>query len=150
VSRRVELREGTDRYVLLLEGATAVYRDRLEGSIRSRFNNQINGFLFEDTPESALEDEDKFPTPLRQLKDRGGKVRGLGVWCQGSGYDVFVVQVIYNKEKDEDKILAKAGKFQGRAQKWDDEISNKDNELIEAKIDDWERNPDIEVFKNPE
>lgn len=104
--RTVELRSDSSRYVLFLENPTKIYEQRLEGSVRQRVDAQVNKFLEEASPESAFQDAQKFPSPLRQLKDRGGKARALGTWCQGDAFDLFVVQILYDKD-DENLFLPK-------------------------------------------
>lgn len=142
--RHIELRSHTDRYVLFLENPTEVYRRQVEGSTKERVDNQVRKFLEEDSPESALQDEDKFPDPLRQLKDRGGQVRALGVWCQGDGFDLFVIQILFDKD-DEETIYAKSGAFQARGDDLATEFGDEDRETIATKADEWRERDDLRL-----
>jgi hypothetical protein len=145
----VELREDTERFVLLLENPTRVYREQIEGRIENRVETQIDQFLHEVTPESALESVDKFAPPLRQLKDRGAKVRALGVWCRGDGYDLFVVQALFDKD-DEGTIYSWIDEFRTRGKNLDDRFSDADHGEILEKIESWRDRNDLLVFPDPE
>ena len=143
----VELRSDTSRYVLFLENPTKIYEQRLEGSIRQRVDSQVNKFLTEVTPESALQDAQKFPTPLRQLKDRGGKARALGTWCKGEGVDLFVVQILYDKD-DEDTYLPKKHVFAERGEGYKDRFEAMSHEELQMKVQEWISKTDLLVFSH--
>jgi hypothetical protein len=142
--RSVELRD-TSRYVLLLESPTKVYQTRIEGSIRNRVDAQIRTFLTEASPESGLQDAQKFPSPLRQLKDRGGKARALGTWCKGDGFDLFVVQILYDKD-DEGSYLPKKHVFAERGTDYVERFETLSHETMQQKIGDWTDNEDLLIF----
>lgn len=142
--RSVELRSDTDRYVLFLENPTSVYRNQLEGSGRGRVDTQVNQFLDELTPESALQDAGKFPDPLRQLKSRGGNIRALGTWCQGESYDLFIIQALFNK-KDEDQIYTYTNRFQRRGRSLQEKFNDLTSSEIEAKVGEWRDRDDLHL-----
>jgi len=141
----IDLRGGTDRYVLFLKNPKRVYEDILEGHQQSRADAQVRKFLTEATPESALQDENKFRTPLRQLKDRNGRVRALGVWCQGPGYDLFIVQVLFDKA-DEDNIYSGLDELQEKAFELDAKFGGCDSEWLSKKADEWRDRSDVLLF----
>jgi hypothetical protein len=143
----VELRSGTVRYVLFLESPTRAYRNELEGDLRDHVDTQVNQFLEEATPESALQAEGKFSTPLRQLKSRGGQVRGIGVWCQGEGYDLFILQILFRKG-DEDRVYAKQEPFRYRGEQLVDRFGGIEKEAIEEKADEWRSRDDFLLFSS--
>lgn len=143
--RTVELRSDTSRYVLFLETPTKIYEQRLEGSIRQRVDAQANKFLTEVTPESALQDAQKFPSPLRQLKDRGGKARALGTWCKGDGFDLFVIQILYDKD-DEDSYLPKKHVFAKRGEEYKERFGAISHEELQAKVQEWNSRTDLLTF----
>lgn len=145
--RTVELRSSTSRYVLFLENPTKIYEQRLEGSIRQRVDSQVNKFLTEVTPESALQDAQKFPSPLRQLKDRGGKARALGVWCKGDGFDLFVIQILYDKD-DEDTYLPKKHVFSERGDEYKERFEAMSHEELQAKVQEWNSRTGLLVFSH--
>lgn len=145
--RTVELRADTSRYVLFLENPTKVYQQRLEGSVRQRIDAQVNKFLTEVTPESAPQDVGKFPTPLRQLKDRGGKARALRTWCKGDGFDLFVIQILYDKD-DEDLYLPKKYVFADRGEEYQERFETMTHEELQAKTQEWESRTDLVVFSH--
>lgn len=95
----VPLRTDTDRYVLLIDNARKWYRS-IDGSTRNSLDALFETFLTEPAPESALEDEAKLPDPLRQLKHRGSSVRGFAVWIRGTGFDLLVVQTLFDKRDE--------------------------------------------------
>lgn len=143
----VPLRDETDRYALLLERATTLYREEFEGRQRSAVDTQLNQFLTGTTPESALEKDRKFPTPLRQIKDRNKKIRGLGTWCQGEAYDLFIVQVLYHKD-DEDDVTPYKHRFSGRGSSLKDKFDGETREVIAAKADEWRERDDV-ILQTP-
>ena len=143
--RTVELRSDTRRYVLFLKNPAKVYTETIEGRIRQRVNTQVNQFLTEETPESALQDRQKFPTPLRQLKDRGGKARALGTWCKGEGFDLFVVQILYDKD-DENTYLPKKHVFARQGREYEERFEAMSGDEIETKADEWEVRDDVLLF----
>lgn len=145
--RTVELRSGTSRYVLFLENPTKIYEQRLQGSIRQRVDAQVNKFLTEVTPESALQDAQKFPSPLRQLKDRGGKARALGTWCKGDGFDLFIIQILYDKD-DEDTYLPKKHVFAERGKEYKERFEAMSHEELQAKTQEWNSRTDLLVFSH--
>lgn len=145
--RTVELRSDTSRYVLFLENPTKMYENRLEGSIQRRVDTQVSQFLTEVTPESALQDVQKFPSPLRQLKDRGGKVRALGTWCQGDGFDLFVIQILYDKD-DEDSYLPKKHIFAEQGEEYQERFETMSHEELQAKVQEWNSRPDLLVLSH--
>jgi len=142
MTRVVSLRTSTDRYVLLLKTPADVYWSTLDGQQTQRVDAQIEKFLEEATPESALQPEPKFPSPLRQLKDRGGNIRALGVWCQGEGYDLFVVQILYTKGT-EDEYLPQRYMFAERGEDLQAEFGDRDQDDIAAKAQKWRANEDL-------
>ncbi|MGK2230669.1 MAG: hypothetical protein ACI9QA_000828 [Methanobacteriota archaeon] len=133
------------RYVLLLDSPTEVYRDRLGGSTRQRVDSRLAGFLTEATPESGLTDEDKFPYPLRQLKDRGGKVRGLGVWCATEEFDLFFVMALYDKD-DERKYYDAITEFIKDGKEYKEKFENMSLDTLEKKVEEWSQNDGLMVF----
>lgn len=145
--RTVELRSDTSRYVLFLENPTNIYEQRLEGSIRQRVDAQVNKFLTEVTPESALQDAQKFPSPLRQLKDRGGKARALGTWCRGDGFDLFVIQILYDKD-DEDSYLPKKHVFAKRGEEYKERFEAIPHGELQEKVQEWSSRTDLLVFSH--
>lgn len=145
--RTVELRSGTSRYVLFLENPTKIYEQRLQGSIRQRVDAQVNKFLTEVTPESALQDAQKFPSPLRQLKDRGGKARALGTWCKGDGFDLFIIQILYDKD-DEDTYLPKKHVFAKQGKEYKERFEAMSHEELQAKTQEWNSRTDLLVFSH--
>jgi len=148
MTRVVSLRSSTDRYVLLMESPATMYRRTFDGHQRQRVQTQFEKFLVEATPESALRPEAKFPSPLRQLKDRGGNVRALGVWCQGEGYDLFVTVAIYDKS-DEDSYLSKQAEFAEYAGSIAGQFDDREQDEIAAKAQEWRTDPDL-VLITPE
>lgn len=145
--RTVELRSGTSRYVLFLENPTKMYETRLDGSVRQRVDTQVNQFLTEVSPESAFQDRRKFPPPLRQLKDRGGKARALGTWCKGDGFDLFVVQILYDKD-DEGSYLPKKHVFAERGEEYKGRFEAMSCEELQEKAREWRSRSDLLVFSD--
>jgi hypothetical protein len=145
--RTVELRSDTSRYVLFLENPTKIYEQRLEGSIRQGVDAQVNKFLTEVTPESTLQDVQKFPSQLRQLKDRGGKARVLGTWCKGERFDLFVIQILYDKD-DEDTYLPKKHVFAERGEGDKERFKATSHEELQAKVQEWNSRTDLLVFSH--
>lgn len=143
--RTVELRTDIPRYVLFLENPTKVYRKEVEGSIKQRIQKQVKQFIAEATPESALEPLSKFPDPLRQLKDRGGKIRALGTWCKTNSYDLFVVQILYDKD-DENDYLPYKYEFANRGTQHRERFGNMNMPIFEEKIAEWQSRDDVVVF----
>lgn len=141
MSRRVPIRDETDRYVLFLDETAEAYRNQ-DGSRQSRVDTIVQKFLTEDSPESALEDEDKFTRPLRQIKDRNGNIRGLGVWCQGTGFDLFVLQALFPESRKEE-FYRKEGLFLPKATDLKDRYGGADKTRIEEKRDEWDADPDL-------
>jgi len=133
------------RYVLLLDSPTDVYRNRLEGSTRQRVDNQLASFLTEATPESGLADEGKFPYPLRQLKDRGGKVRGLGVWCATEEFDLFIVMALYDKD-DEKRYYETIEGFVEEGMKYKEKFEDISHSALEEMVEDWSQSDGLFVF----
>lgn len=133
--------------MLFLENPTKIYEQRLEGSIRQRVNAQVNKFLTEVTPESALQDAQKFPSPLRQLKDRGGKARALGTWCKGDGFDLFVIQILYDKD-NEDSYLPKKHVFAEQGKEYKERFEEVSHEELQAKVQEWDFRTDLLVFSH--
>lgn len=144
----VPLRTDSDRYVLFLRSPLEEYQRQLEGRERQRTDAQIRKFLTESTPDSALEDERKFTTPLRQLKDRGGKVRALGVWCQGEVYDLFIIQTLFNKD-DEDRVYAKTGGFASNGRDLRERFDGRDYDFICQKADEWREADHVKLVTPP-
>lgn len=145
--RTVELRSGTTRYVLFLENPANVYRNSLEGSIRQRVDTQVEQFLTEASPESALQNVRKFLPPLRQLKDRGGKARALGTWCQGDGFDLFVVQILYDKD-DEASFLPKKHVFAERGVELEEQFGSMSHGEIREKVREWRSRDSLMLFSD--
>jgi len=143
----IPLRDDTDRYALILERAARVYREDFEGRQQNAVDAQLNQFLTDPSPESSLEEVRKFPTPLRQIKDRNKKVRGLGTWCSGTGYDLFILQVIYHKD-DEDDVTPYKHQFAGRGSSLQDKFSEETREVIAAKADEWRERDDV-ILQTP-
>jgi hypothetical protein len=141
------LRSDTERYVLLIEASAEVYDERLDGSQKGRFDNQTDKFLEEQTPESGLQDADKFPTPLRQLKDRGGQVRGLGTWCKGDDFDLFVTQIICPKSK-ENSYLPYKEKFSNEGKQYKDRFESMNLNQIKEKAVEWRQRDDLILFQS--
>lgn len=135
----------SDAYVLLLGDPTIRYQNDLDGHERSRFCTQIEKFAVEATPESALESEQKFQTPLRQLKDRGAKIRALGTWCNGDGFDLFVVQVVFLKD-DESKVYAKESQFASHGRGYQERFESMHHSDIEQKVVEWQQRDDLLIF----
>ena len=133
--------------MLFLENPTRVYKKHLEGSIQQRVGTQVNQFLTEVTPESALQDVQKFPSPLRQLKDRGGKARALGTWCKGDGFDLFVVQILYDKD-DEDSYLPKKNVFVEHGNEYKERFQAMSSGELQEKAVEWDSRPDLLVFSH--
>ena len=143
--RAVELRTDVPRYVLFLENPTKTYRNEIEGSIQQRIRSQIGQFITEATPESALQPLSKFPEPLRQLKDRGGKIRALGTWCKTDSYDLIVVQILYDKA-DENDYLPYKYEFANRGTEHQERFEDVDESSFGEKIEEWKGRPDLKVF----
>jgi hypothetical protein len=132
-------------FVLLLSRSAEVYENELDGSKSDRLQNQIKKFIRCVSPESALEDEDKFTRPLRQLKDRGGNVRALGTWCDCDGAELFVVQVVYDK-RDEDRVLPRQDEFASRGGDLKSEFEPMGADSIRQKTTEWRQDDDLLVF----
>lgn len=132
-------------YVLLLKKPVEIYSDEFEGHQKSRFRKQIKKFVTSDTPESALKSESKFTTPLRQLKDRNAQVRGLGTWCDGTNFNLFVVQIIYDKD-DESKIFPRQNSFSKRGNNLKNKFEPMTNKQIESKVQEWGNDSDLLIF----
>ena len=145
MNRWIPLGSEDDRYILLLANPANIYRHDLEGNQRSRIDNQLKKFIIEETPESALEDEEKFKTPLRQLKDRGGQVRALGTWCNGGDFDLLVVQVLFHKD-DEDDVYPYEHSFSSRGKDHQKRFENMSSPEIEDKVSEWRDRDDTLVF----
>lgn len=143
--RTVELRTDVLRCVLFLENPSKIYHTEVEGSTRQRIHKQIRQFLTEATPESALQSLSKFPNPLRQLKDRGGKIRALGTWCKTDSFDLFVVQVLYDKA-DEDDYLPYKYEFVNRGSDLRKRFEEMHVAVFEEKIEEWQNRSDLVVF----
>jgi hypothetical protein len=133
----VSLRSGTDRYVLLLEDAAREYRT-IDGSTRASLDALFDTFLTEPTPQSALEAEAKLPNPLRQLKHRGGSVRGFTVWIRGTGFDLLVVQTLFDKG-DERRFYGRIDEFATDAESLRERFDEYTAGDIAAKAREWER-----------
>lgn len=145
--RTVELRSDSSRYVLFLENPTKIYEQRLEGSVRQRVDAQVNKFLEEASPESAFQDAQKFPSPLRQLKDRGGKARALGTWCKGDAFDLFVVQILYDKD-DENLFLPKKYVFAERGEDIEERFAAMSHAKVQEKVQEWDSRTDLLLFSH--
>lgn len=143
--RTVELRTDVPGYVLFLENPTKVYRRNIEGSIEQRIRRQVEQFITGATPESALQPRSKFPNPLRQLKDRGGKIRALGTWCKAESFDLFVVQVLYDKG-DENDYLPYKYEFAERGEDLQERFDNMERDVFRRKIREWQNQSDLLVF----
>lgn len=141
MSRRVPIRDETDRYFLFLAETAEAYQSR-DGSTQSRVDTIVKKFLTEDSPESAFEDEDKFTSPLRQIKDRNGNIRGLGVWCQGNGFDLFVLQALFS-EKRKEEFYRKEGLFLPKANELRNDYAGAEKGRIEEKRVEWKADPDL-------
>lgn len=143
--RTVEIRTDVPRYVLFLENPTTVYRNETEGSVKQRIDGLIKQFVTEVTPESALQPISKFPDPLRQLKDRGTKLRALGTWCKTDSFDLFVIQILYDKD-DENDYLPYKHEFASRGNDHRERFENMSVSAIDKKVSEWQSRSDILVF----
>ncbi|QIO24504.1 hypothetical protein [Haloarcula sp. JP-L23] len=65
------------------------------------------------------------------------------MWCQGDEYDLFIVQVLFDKD-DEDQIYAKMGAFQGRALDLNTKFCDRETEWIAG--DEWRDRDDVMLF----
>lgn len=146
MTREVPLRDDTPAYALLLEAAHETYA-RLDGSRTIRIHDQIEQFLCNPSPDAALEDPQKFPDPLRQLKDRNAKLRGLGVHCHGDNYDLLIVQVLYDRD-NQDKYTLRSDRFASRGERYRDQYHDIDHETLQPKIEEWAAASDKSVFRS--
>jgi hypothetical protein len=148
MSRRVEIRDSTDRYVLFLEAPTETYRQQFDGQVQQRVDQQLEKFLTESSPEAGLKDKDKFPHPVRQLKDRGSNLRAFGIWCQGSDYDLFIIQKFYDREND-DPVMQRKYIFAEEGENYQQKFSDLEHDEIVAKVDEWRDREDLLVKTPP-
>lgn len=154
MTREHLLRDETDRLILLIGAAVDSFQTKMDGRERSAFKDQINKFLTEATPESGLQPERKFPSPLRQLKDRGGQIRALGTWCQGDDYDLFIILVIYYKTDTNNETGArnkigrklKSGELQSLGNEYKNEFDNQTASYIDKKRQEWKESEDVIIF----
>jgi hypothetical protein len=131
----VSLRTSTDRYALLLEDAAREYRT-MEGSTRDSLDSLFDRFLTEPPPQSALEDESKLPTPLRQLKHRGGRVRGFSVWVEGIGFDLLAVLTLFDKG-DGQRFYRRIDDFAEEADSLQNRFDDYTASDIAERADEW-------------
>ncbi len=154
MTREHSLRDETDRLILLIGAAVDSFQTEMDGRERGAFKDQINKFLTEATPESGLQPEGKFPSPLRQLKDRGCHVRALGTWCQGDDYDLFITLVIYYKTDTNNEIgarnkigcLLESGELQSLGNEYKNKFDNQTASYINKKRKEWKEREDLIIF----
>lgn len=128
-----------------MEAPAEASRERLDGQQIQRFETQIETFLTAATPERALTDEATFQSPVRQRNDRGGNLRAFGVWCQGDGYDLFIVQAIYVTES-ESAAIANQAVFAARAEQLQDRHGDLTAAAIAEKAAAWDEDPALLLF----
>lgn len=67
------------------------------------------------------------------------------MWCQGEGYDLYVVQAIYDKH-DESDYLPKQYVFAERGAEFTDRLEGLDQEPLSERVSEWRANEDLLVF----
>lgn len=142
----VPLRTDSDRYVVLLEDAATEYRP-IDGSTRDSLDALFETFLTEPAPESALEDEQKLPNPLRQLKHRGSNVRGFAVWIRGTGFDLLVVQTLFDK-RDERAFYRQIDQFASSGRETVRRFEEYTAADVSQKVEEWRESERFVLLEN--